>query len=132
MAWGSKPKAASSMLRSPTTGTSRASATSTATAIATSYGAMTPRSLRKRTAVEPSSRETPLAQQRPVGFLPGVDAALDVRGGSEARVLRRLHRHGRALPEGAVEDDALASGAGEFVQHAARTDIGRKIRVGRV
>src|SRR5262249_51448404 len=73
-----------------------------------------------------------LVQERPARFLPGVDAALDVTGGGETRILRRLHRHGRAFPEGAVENDALASGAREFIEHAARTDIGREIGVGGV
>src|SRR6266436_3677853 len=48
------------------------------------------------------------ARQRPAGFLPAVEAALDVAGRGEARVLRRLHRHGRALAEGAVEQEPLA------------------------
>src|ERR1700756_2131060 len=45
-----------------------------------------------------------LMQERPARFLPGVDAALDVTGGGETRILRGLHRHGRAFAEGAIED----------------------------
>jgi hypothetical protein len=50
-----------------------------------------------------------IGRDRPAGFLPGVDAAPDVAGRSETRVLRRLHRHGRALAEGAVKQEPLAS-----------------------
>src|SRR5262249_53584343 len=57
------------------------------------------------------SRSAGLAQERPARFLPGVDAALDVTGRGEARILRGLHRHGRTFAEGAIEDDALAGGA---------------------
>ena len=71
-------------------------------------------------------------QERPARPFPGVDAALDMAGGCEPGVLRRLHRHCRALAEGTVEDDALAGGSGEFVQHAARADIVRKLGVGGV
>src|SRR6516165_10243799 len=73
-----------------------------------------------------------LVQERPARLLPGVDAALDVTGGGETRILRGLHRHGRALPESAIEDDALAGGAGELIEHAARPDIGGEIGVGGV
>jgi hypothetical protein len=65
-----------------------------------------------------------LVQKRPARFLPGVDAALDVTGRGETRILRGLHRHGRAFAEGAIEDDALAGGAREFIEHAAGPDIG--------
>ncbi len=71
-------------------------------------------------------------QQRAVRLLPGVDAALDVAGAGETGVLRRLHRHGGALAEGAIEDDALAGGAGELVQHAAGMHIDGEIAVGGV
>ena len=73
-----------------------------------------------------------LAQQRAVRLFPGVDAALDVAGRGEARVLRRLHRHRRALPERTVENDALTGGARELVQHAAGTHIGGEVGVGGV
>src|SRR5262249_61309988 len=49
-------------------------------------------------------------QERPARFLPGVDAARDVTGRGEAGVLPPLHRHGRTLPEGAIEDDARSRG----------------------
>src|SRR5262249_26219171 len=80
----------------------------------------------------PQMAGTVLAQERRARFLPGVDAALDVTGGRETRILCGLHRHGRAFPEGAVENDALAGGAGEFIEHAAGPDIGREIGVGSV
>jgi thioredoxin-dependent peroxiredoxin len=70
------------------------------------------------------------ARQRPAGFLPAVEAALDVAGRGEARVLRRLHRHGRALAEGAVEQEPLAGRFAELMQHAARTDALLQRRVG--
>jgi hypothetical protein len=73
---------------------------------------------------------TRLVQERPARFLPGVDAARNVTGGGERRILRGLHRHGRALAEGAIEGDALAGGAGEVIEHAARPDIGDEIGVG--
>src|SRR5260221_13821310 len=41
-------------------------------------------------------------------FLPGLEAALDVAGRGKTGVLRRLHRHGRALAKGAVEREPLA------------------------
>src|SRR5262249_58005521 len=63
----------------------------------------------------------------PARFLPGVDAALDVTGRGETRILGGLHRRGRAFAEGVIEDDALAGGAGEFMQHATGTDIGGEI-----
>ena len=50
----------------------------------------------------------------------------------EAGVLRRLHRHGRALAERAVEHHALAGRRRQFVQHAAGADILRQIRIGRM
>src|SRR3984893_7842214 len=45
-----------------------------------------------------------LPRQRPIGLLPGIDAALNVAGGLDAGVLRGLYRHRRALAEGAVEN----------------------------
>src|SRR5690242_7598516 len=65
----------------------------------------------------------------PVRLFPSVDAALDVAGGSKARVLRSLHRHRRALAEGAIEQDPLAGRRGQFVQHAAGADVLLQIRV---
>src|SRR5262245_10467174 len=50
----------------------------------------------------------PLPDQRSCGLLPGLNAAMDVAGALEACRLRRLHRHGRAQAEGAIEDQALA------------------------
>src|SRR5439155_24527560 len=50
-----------------------------------------------------------IGRDRPARFLPGVETAPDVAGRSETRVLRRLHRHGRALAEGAVKQEPLAS-----------------------
>src|SRR6516225_2608551 len=76
--------------------------------------------------------QSTLVQERPARLLPGVDAALNVTGRGEARILRGLHRHGRAFAEGAIEDDALAGGAGEFIEHAAGPDIGGEIGVGGV
>ena len=70
--------------------------------------------------------------QRPAGLAPGVEPALDVAGGGNSRLLGGLHRHGRALAEGAIEHDAPAGRAGELVEHAARPDISREIRIGRV
>ncbi len=42
-----------------------------------------------------------VGDERPVRFLPRVDAAGDMTGGLESGVLRRLHRHRRALAKGA-------------------------------
>src|SRR5262249_54072827 len=70
--------------------------------------------------------------RRSAGLLPGIDAALDVTRGDDARALCRLHRHGRALSEGAVEYQPLAGGAGQFVQHAAGTHVVGEIGVRRV
>src|SRR5215471_5909918 len=64
----------------------------------------------------------------PVRFFPSVDAALDVAG-VKARVLRSLHRHRRALAEGAIEQDPFAGRRGQFVQHAAGADVHRQIRI---
>jgi hypothetical protein len=49
-----------------------------------------------------------LPRQRPVGLLPGIDAALYVTGSLEAGVLRGLYCHRRALAECAVEHNSLA------------------------
>ena len=51
-------------------------------------------------------------RQRPVGLAPGVEAAVDVAGADNPRILRRLHRHGRALAEGAVEHNLLSGRCG--------------------
>src|SRR5262245_36740250 len=83
-----------------------------------------------RTRNKPDRSE--LTRQRSVGAAPGVDAAMDVAGARYARVLSRLRRHGRTLPERAVEQDALAGGAGELVQHAARADVLLQVGVGRM
>src|ERR1700722_1943832 len=69
---------------------------------------------------------------RTVGLLPRVDAAMDVAGGGEARVLRRLDGHGRALPERTIEHKAPVCRAGQFVQHASRLNVTLKVRIGRV
>ena len=45
-------------------------------------------------------------------------------------VLRGLHRHGRALAEGAVEHQPLAGRLGQLVQHAARADVLLQARIG--
>jgi hypothetical protein len=66
-----------------------------------------------------------LPRQRTVGLLPGVDAALDMAGGLQTGILRRLHRHGRALAEGTVEHDALAGRRRELLQHAAGANMFR-------
>src|SRR5262245_64333084 len=73
-----------------------------------------------------------LMHERAARLLPRVDAALDVAGGGEPGILRGAHRHRRTLAEGAVEDHALAGGAGELVEHAAGADIGRKVGRGRM
>src|ERR1700733_389452 len=69
---------------------------------------------------------------RTVGLLPRVDTAVDVAGGGETRILCRLYGHGRALPEGTIEHQALVCRAGQFVQHAARLNVTLKVRIGRV
>jgi hypothetical protein len=53
-----------------------------------------------------------------------------VAGGLQSGILRRLHRHGGTLAEGAVEHDALASRRRELLQHAARANMFRYRRVG--
>jgi hypothetical protein len=53
-------------------------------------------------------------------------------GRSEASVLRGLHRHGRALAEGTVEEKPLAGGLGEFVEHAAFADVLQQAWIGHV
>src|SRR5262245_64290261 len=73
-----------------------------------------------------------LMHERAAGLLPGIDAALDVAGGGEPGILRGAHRHRRTLAEGAVEDHALAGGAGKLIEHATGPDIGREIGIGRV
>ena len=80
---------------------------------------------------EPLLRLSPLvsARKRSVRLLPRRDAAADMAGGLEARVLRRLHRHRRTLAEGAVEQDALAGRGRKFVQPAARRDLLLQARV---
>ena len=55
-----------------------------------------------------------------------------MQGGDQAGVLRGLHRHGRALAEGAIEHDALVGRARELVQDAAGADILLQVAVGRV
>src|SRR4029077_6903111 len=64
-----------------------------------------------------------LPRHGPVDLFPGVDAALDVTGGLKADVLRGLHRHRRAFTEGAVKQNPLVCRYGQFVQHAAGTDL---------
>lgn len=44
-----------------------------------------------------------LLRQGPVGLLPSVNAALNVTGGLQARVLRGLNRHRRPFAKGAIE-----------------------------
>src|SRR5262249_57281679 len=56
--------------------------------------------------------------------------ALSWTGGRGPGARGARPRHGRAFPEGAIENDALAGGAGEFIEHAAGPDIGREIGVG--
>ena len=73
-----------------------------------------------------------LPRQRPIGLLPGIDAALNVAGGLEAGVLRGLYRHRGALAEGAVEHNPLAGPRGQFMQHAAASDVLLQVRKGRV
>src|ERR1700736_1605165 len=73
-----------------------------------------------------------LMTDRAAGRFPGGDAALQVARRRELRVLRRLHRHGRALAEGAVEHEPLAGRFGEFVQHAAGADVFLQARIGHV
>src|SRR5437899_9976042 len=63
------------------------------------------------------------ARQLSAGLLPGIEAAVDVAGSREARLLGGLHRHRGALAEGAVEHQPLAGGFREFVEDAAATDI---------
>jgi hypothetical protein len=53
-------------------------------------------------------------------------------GRCETGVLRRLHRHGRALAEGAVEQEPLAGRFGELMQYTARADALLQCRVGHV
>src|SRR4029450_2352967 len=65
----------------------------------------------------------------PVRFFPSIDAALDVAGGFNARVLRSLHRHSRALAKGAIEQDPFVGCRGQFVQHAAGAGVLRQSRV---
>ena len=73
-----------------------------------------------------------LPHQRPISFFPSIDAALDMAGGLQAGILRRLHRHGGAFAEGAVEHDALAGRRRELLQHAARANMFRQRWVGRM
>ena len=82
----------------------------------------------------PDSAETgcALVGQRPAGLLPGVEAALDVAGRSDSRVLRRLHGHRRSLAERAIEHDAFLRRGRERVQDAARADVGGELGVGGV
>ena len=47
-------------------------------------------------------------------------------------VLRCLHSHGRALSEGAVEDEALSRCGGKLVQNPTWADILLEVRVGSV
>src|SRR6185437_2709726 len=70
--------------------------------------------------------------ERPARSLPGADAALDMTGRCEPRVLRRLHRHGGALAERAKEQQPFARRAGQFVQNAAGPDGFHEARIGRV
>src|ERR1700733_4805846 len=65
------------------------------------------------------------------GLLPGRHAALDVPSRSETLVLGRLHRHGRSLAEGAIEEDRLARPR-ELVDESALADIVLKLAIGRV
>src|SRR5262249_39575535 len=69
------------------------------------------------------------ARQRPAGFLPGVESAPDVACRGKTGVLRRLYRHGRALAEGAVEQEPFAGRFGKPMQHAARADTLLQCRV---
>ncbi len=49
-------------------------------------------------------------------MLPGAHPALDVARSLEALGLRRLHRHGRTLAEGAIEQELLPRGLGKRMQ----------------
>jgi hypothetical protein len=51
------------------------------------------------------------------GFLPGIDAALDVARGGNPRILGRLDRHCGAFAEGAVKQKLLARRFRELVQN---------------
>src|SRR6516164_10372335 len=70
------------------------------------------------------------ARQRPAGFLPGVESASNVACRGKTGVLRRLYRHGRALAEGAVEQEPFAGRFGKPMEHAARADTLLQCRVG--
>src|SRR5882672_4698291 len=72
------------------------------------------------------------ARQRAARFIPGVDAALQMTGGGEAHILRRLHRHGGAFAEGAIEQEALVGRRRQLVDHAAASDVFREVAIGRV
>src|SRR6266567_3490177 len=79
---------------------------------------------------EVPAREPALSLERAAGLLPGIDAALKMAHRFKAAILRGLHRHRRALAEGAIEQDALAGRAGKLVEHAAGPHIDLDVRIG--
>ena len=78
-------------------------------------------SRRPRQEARPPQDEVPFLTsppERPADLLPCIHAALDVAGCGEAGFLGKLHRHGGALAEGAVEDDAPPGGTRKLAQEA--------------
>src|SRR5947209_816529 len=59
---------------------------------------------------------------RPAGFAPGFESALDMRDRREAHALRGLRRQGRAPAAGTEEDKALVLGKDRLVVRALRID----------
>src|SRR5262249_17951790 len=63
------------------------------------------------------------AHQGPLRLLPSAEAPREWAGGLEPGVLGGLHRHSRALAEGAQEHNPFAGCRCELVQHSSRADL---------
>src|ERR1700724_634152 len=77
-------------------------------------------------------KEASPLQHRPAGFLPRIDAAGDMGGVGEARLLGGGNRHRGALAERAEEHDAAPGRRRHLAQHAARLQAFADRGVGRV
>src|ERR1700744_1599121 len=65
-------------------------------------------------------------RQRTRSLLPGVYSSLDVARRSQARVVRRLHRHRGAFAEGAVEKYLFAGRFRQLVQNPPGAQVLRQ------